>query len=111
MLFGFSRASARAYPGRIEAKGGPHRLADCLRRPLPAATLSPRGGPPPRPVFNQQTNGIKRRDRMNAETPVDPAKGCPIGQDRFNSLIGRTNKDWWPEIGRASCGERVGTYG
>src|SRR3546814_8792070 len=97
MLFGFSRASARAYPGRIEAKGGPHRLADCLRRPLPAATLSPRGGPPPRPVFNQQTNGIKRRDRMNAETPVDPAKGCPIGQDRFHSLLGRTNKDWWPD--------------
>src|SRR3546814_4278438 len=34
---------------------------------------------------------------MNAETPVDPAKGCPISQDRFRSLLGRTNKDWWPD--------------
>jgi len=34
---------------------------------------------------------------MNAETPVDPAKGCPISHDRFRSLLGRTNKDWWPD--------------
>src|SRR3546814_17597718 len=34
---------------------------------------------------------------MNAENPVDPAKGCPIGQDRFHSLLGRTNKDWGPD--------------
>lgn len=34
---------------------------------------------------------------MNAETPVDPAKGCPISGDRFRSLLGRTNRDWWPD--------------
>ncbi|MGL3820616.1 catalase/peroxidase HPI [Sphingopyxis sp. R3-92] len=34
---------------------------------------------------------------MNAETPVDPAKGCPVSGDRFRSLLGRTNKDWWPD--------------
>lgn len=34
---------------------------------------------------------------MNAETPIDPAKGCPVNKDRFRSLLGRTNKDWWPD--------------
>ena len=34
---------------------------------------------------------------MNAETPIAPANGCPVNKDRFRSLLGRTNKDWWPD--------------
>ncbi|NIJ35697.1 catalase-peroxidase [Sphingopyxis panaciterrae] len=34
---------------------------------------------------------------MNDPTPIDPAKGCPVGKDRFRGLLGRTNKDWWPD--------------
>jgi len=32
---------------------------------------------------------------MNDPTPIDPAKGCPVGKNR--GLLGRTNKDWWPD--------------
>ena len=32
---------------------------------------------------------------MNDPTPIDPAKGCPVGKSR--GLLGRTNKDWWPD--------------
>jgi catalase-peroxidase len=32
---------------------------------------------------------------MNDPTPIDPAKGCPITKNR--GLLGRTNKDWWPD--------------
>ena len=32
---------------------------------------------------------------MNDMTPV--GQGCPINPDRFRSLLGRTNKDWWPD--------------
>lgn len=34
---------------------------------------------------------------MNDPTPIDPAKGCPVNKDRFRGLLGRTNKDWWPD--------------
>jgi catalase-peroxidase len=32
---------------------------------------------------------------MNDQTPV--GKGCPMNSDASRSLLGRTNKDWWPE--------------
>ena len=36
---------------------------------------------------------------MNDPTPIDPEKGCPIHQPGgVRALLGRTNKDWWPEM-------------
>lgn len=32
---------------------------------------------------------------MNDQTPVEG--GCPMGHGQARSLLGRTNKDWWPE--------------
>src|SRR3546814_3963673 len=41
----------------------------------------------------------KRRDCMNDPTPIDPAGGCPVHQPGgVRALLGRTNKDWWPEM-------------
>src|SRR3546814_20913919 len=79
-LVGFSRDSAWAYPWPVEAKGGP----------LPTRRLRapPVGGRYP---FHQDTNRIKRRDCMNAATPVDTAKGCQVREDRFRPLLGRRN--------------------
>jgi catalase-peroxidase len=34
---------------------------------------------------------------MNDQTPIDTASGCPMGHGQVRSLLGRTNKDWWPE--------------
>jgi catalase-peroxidase len=34
---------------------------------------------------------------MNDPTPVKTEGGCPIGHGATRSLLGRTNKDWWPE--------------
>jgi catalase-peroxidase len=34
---------------------------------------------------------------MNDQTPIDTASGCPFNKDASRSLLGRTNKDWWPE--------------
>ena len=34
---------------------------------------------------------------MNDQTPIDTASGCPIGNTKMRSLLGRTNKDWWPD--------------
>jgi catalase-peroxidase len=34
---------------------------------------------------------------MNDQTPVDTASGCPMGKGEVRSLLGRTNKDWWPD--------------
>ncbi len=35
---------------------------------------------------------------MNDQTPIDAAGGCPVHQGGVRSLLGRTNKDWWPEM-------------
>src|SRR3546814_20162272 len=36
---------------------------------------------------------------MNDPTPIDPAGGCPVHQPGgVRALLGRTNKDWWPEM-------------
>jgi len=36
---------------------------------------------------------------MNDPTPIDPAGGCPVHQPGgARALLGRTNKDWWPEM-------------
>jgi catalase-peroxidase len=32
---------------------------------------------------------------MNDQTPI--GSGCPVNHDRFRGLLGRTNKDWWPD--------------
>jgi catalase-peroxidase len=34
---------------------------------------------------------------MNDPTPVKTEGGCPMGHGAARSLLGRTNKDWWPE--------------
>ena len=34
---------------------------------------------------------------MNDQTPLDTASGCPINNSKIRSLLGRTNKDWWPD--------------
>lgn len=34
---------------------------------------------------------------MNDQTPIDTGAGCPVNKDFARSLLGRTNKDWWPE--------------
>ncbi|MGL5837489.1 MAG: catalase/peroxidase HPI [Sphingorhabdus sp.] len=34
---------------------------------------------------------------MNDQTPIDTSGGCPISQQKVRSLLGRQNKDWWPE--------------
>ena len=34
---------------------------------------------------------------MNDQTPIDTASGCPLGHGQVRSLLGRTNKDWWPD--------------
>jgi catalase-peroxidase len=34
---------------------------------------------------------------MNDQTPVDTGASCPFNKDAARSLLGRTNKDWWPE--------------
>jgi catalase-peroxidase len=34
---------------------------------------------------------------MNDQTPIDTGAGCPVNKDAARSLLGRTNKDWWPE--------------
>ena len=34
---------------------------------------------------------------MNDPTPIEYATGCPAGKSRFRGLLGRTNKDWWPD--------------
>ncbi|QCB53903.1 catalase/peroxidase HPI [Sphingopyxis sp. PAMC25046] len=36
---------------------------------------------------------------MNDPTPIDSAGGCPVHQPGgVRALLGRTNKDWWPEM-------------
>lgn len=36
---------------------------------------------------------------MNDQTPIDAAGGCPVHQPGgVRSLLGRTNKDWWPDM-------------
>ncbi|MBB6427061.1 catalase/peroxidase HPI [Sphingopyxis sp. JAI128] len=36
---------------------------------------------------------------MNDQTPIDAAGGCPVHQPGgVRALLGRTNKDWWPEM-------------
>jgi catalase-peroxidase len=36
---------------------------------------------------------------MNDPTPIDAAGGCPVHQPGgVRALLGRTNKDWWPEM-------------
>ena len=34
---------------------------------------------------------------MNDQTPIDKGGSCPFNQAAARSLLGRTNKDWWPE--------------
>jgi hypothetical protein len=34
---------------------------------------------------------------MNDQTPINTGGGCPVHKDAARSLLGRTNKDWWPE--------------
>ncbi len=34
---------------------------------------------------------------MNDQSSIDQASGCPMGHGKVRSLLGRTNKDWWPE--------------
>src|SRR3546814_19138478 len=34
---------------------------------------------------------------MNDPTPIDAAGGCPVNGG-VRALLGRTNKDWWPEM-------------
>ena len=34
---------------------------------------------------------------MNDQTPVDKGGSCPFNPTAARSLLGRTNKDWWPE--------------
>ena len=34
---------------------------------------------------------------MNDQTPIDTAQGCPVSKGQSRSLLGRTNKDWWPD--------------
>ncbi len=34
---------------------------------------------------------------MNDQTPIDTGASCPFNKDASRSLLGRTNKDWWPE--------------
>ena len=34
---------------------------------------------------------------MNDQTPIDTGASCPFNKDAARSLLGRTNKDWWPE--------------
>jgi catalase-peroxidase len=33
---------------------------------------------------------------MNDQTPIDSEKSCPMGHGTARALLGRTNKDWWP---------------
>jgi len=35
---------------------------------------------------------------MNDQTPIDAAGGCPVNHGGARALLGRTNKDWWPEM-------------
>jgi catalase-peroxidase len=36
---------------------------------------------------------------MNDPTPIDPAGGCPVHQPGgVRALLGRTNRDWWPDM-------------
>jgi catalase-peroxidase len=34
---------------------------------------------------------------MNDHTPFDTSGGCPVHKDAVRSLLGRQNKDWWPD--------------
>ncbi len=34
---------------------------------------------------------------MNDATPINTEGSCPMGHGQVRSLLGRTNKDWWPE--------------
>jgi catalase-peroxidase len=34
---------------------------------------------------------------MNDQTPFDTSGGCPVHKDAVRSLLGRQNKDWWPD--------------
>ena len=34
---------------------------------------------------------------MNDQTPIDTGASCPFNKDASRSLLGRTNKEWWPE--------------
>ncbi|MEW6576670.1 catalase/peroxidase HPI [Sphingorhabdus sp.] len=34
---------------------------------------------------------------MNDQTPFDTSGGCPVHKGATRSLLGRTNKDWWPD--------------
>jgi catalase-peroxidase len=34
---------------------------------------------------------------MNDQTPFDTSSGCPVHKDFARSLLGRQNKDWWPD--------------
>jgi catalase-peroxidase len=34
---------------------------------------------------------------MNDQTPIKAEGGCPMGKAATRALLGRTNKDWWPE--------------
>lgn len=34
---------------------------------------------------------------MNDSTPVKTEGGCPVHKNAARALLGRTNKDWWPE--------------
>jgi catalase-peroxidase len=34
---------------------------------------------------------------MNDQTPFDTSGGCPVHKDAARSLLGRQNKDWWPD--------------
>jgi len=35
---------------------------------------------------------------MNDQTPIDAAGGCPVHKGGMRALLGRTNKDWWPDM-------------
>jgi catalase-peroxidase len=38
----------------------------------------------------------QRRAKMNDQSPIDTAGGCPVHKGFARSLLGRTNEDWWP---------------
>src|SRR3546814_17974394 len=97
-LFGFSRDSAWAYPLPVEAKGWP--------LPTPRLRAPPVGGRYP---FHQETDRIKRRARMNAEPPVNPAQGCPVIQHRLRPPPARSTQHWVPDPVGAAPLQQGGT--
>src|SRR3546814_4118671 len=52
-----------------------------------------------RPPRSTRTHTLFPYTTLFRSTPIDPAGGCPVHQPGgVRALLGRTNKDWWPEM-------------